>query len=911
MKPELKLNTSLSDLTYSDSSESTDLTSSSPITPSTSAPQVTQISPANSSTHSQQSFSSKAIRFSRRVLDRFGNVVESGAQATGRKLGVASGNNSNQEAGPITRQKNNELLKNKWSNDSLNSDQSSDNNSSNNEEDEHIAVEVPQVLQIGVPLLRVTQRKKISRTFCINPDSGLISWDSKLSHRLRVDNIIEIRVDEDARNYREGYKVSSEYANQWASIMYRNDNNKLKSLHVVGLNKNDFDLFIGTLKKLVKYRQDLMSGFAMPGDRFVNVHWFRLDKDEKERLSFDDVFKMTKKLHINCSRDFLQQKFDESDVDNSGSLDFKEFQNFVKLMKRRNEVCDIFNQHADEEDEIDGEKYMTYWAFKEFVLNVQRQEEEGLDRTFEKYSKNRRRLGLEEFTDILVSNLFSPLKQVEEDMTRPLNEYFISSSHNTYLLGRQVAGPSSVEAYVRALQNGCRCVEIDCWDGESGPSVCHGALTSSIEFTDVVQTIRKYGFISSPYPLIISLEVRCNAENQLKMVEILKDVLGEQLITSPLDRNSSTLPSPEELKHRFVIKVKSTNNGVIITPLSDMSTGSDTFFSTTSSNTFSSSGGGSELSVVSDDEGKRVKTRKKIRKKKHQPKIIQELSELGVYCSGLKFRNFSAPIANTLNHIFSLSERAANSMMKDSIKCVQMDKHNRKFLMRVYPSAYRITSKNFDPIQYWKRGVQMVALNWQTNDIPLQINDAMFDTHVGYVTKPSSLVNPEILRFDQWVKQKRSIKYPTPISHCIGIEVLSAQQLPRPKGKERLTPHVEVDVFGGTNSQTVSLSTTSLAKKDYHPSSFPLKKFKTNVANNGFNPIWGEKYEFNIDNNDLPLTFVRFAVYVGETCFAVYTVRLVNLMQGYRHLPLHDLHGEEYIFSTLFIKSEVTDVYFR
>jgi phosphatidylinositol phospholipase C eta len=68
-------------------------------------------------------------------------------------------------------------------------------------------------------------------------------------------------------------------------------------------------------------------------------------------------------------------------------------------------------------------------------------------------------------------DVFNPLHhEVHQDMDQPLCNYYIASSHNTYLTGDQLLSQSKVDMYARVLQEGCRCVEGTCASLSAGVS---------------------------------------------------------------------------------------------------------------------------------------------------------------------------------------------------------------------------------------------------------------------------------------------------------------------------------------------------------------------------------------------------------------------------------------------------------
>ncbi|EMD65228.1 hypothetical protein GGP41_003862 [Bipolaris sorokiniana] len=477
------------------------------------------------------------------------------------------------------------------------------------------------------------------------------------------------------------------------------------------------------------------------------------------------------------------------------------------------------------------------------------------------------------------------------DRNHPLPEYFISSSHNTYLMAHQLYGESHAQAYEIALRTGSRCVEIDAWDNDENadePKVTHGyTLVSHIPFREVCETIRdvvdkEAGNEVDAAPIIISLENHCGAHGQLRLVQIFQEVLGHRLLSQEV-RDKGTREQNDPSKHEHVTLAELGNKVAVIVE----------YHLPDEPETSSSS------SSSSDDEEQKQAHQAYVEQKKtaQTGTIIPELANLGVYAQSVKPVNnswFEGDLENAPHHqLINVSESGLKSHLPANN--AKISRHNAHHLMRVYPKGTRISSKNLAPVPFWSIGAQICALNWQTFGASSQINEALFTGSSGYVLKPAAL------------RAGGSGNLGTGRRKQLRLHVAGATDIPLPKTRDpnEIKPYLTCTLVHPNDLNNMPPKRKTAVYKPHKLTGFMHKDNPPATE-----PLWREVLEWEYEDNEL--IFLRMLIKSDDSfsknpLFAVAAVRLMYVVPGWVFVRMFDLAGHE-TECTILVKFEFLDI---
>ena len=481
------------------------------------------------------------------------------------------------------------------------------------------------------------------------------------------------------------------------------------------------------------------------------------------------------------------------------------------------------------------------------------------------------------------------------DRSHELSEYFCSSSHNTYLLAHQLYGSAGDVAYQTALNTGSRCVEIDAWDGEEDtnePKVTHGyTLASHIPFRKVCETMRdvvdkeaaepvhETGYRAAP--MMLSLENHCSTHGQKRLAEIMREVWGDRLLSKRVrdegtdEQEGTGRPVKlEELGSKICVIVEYHFPDEEHEDENDLDGDED------------------------EDEQTKTERQEYEQKKKEAPKdgIIPELADLGVYAQSVKPRDESW-LEGELgggphDHLINVSESGLGALMAKSSE--KIGRHNAKHLMRVYPKGTRISSQNLNPVPFWGVGAQICALNWQTFDASMQLNEALFSGTDGYVLKPAALLAGGSGKLGSGKNKKLQL-------HAAG-----ATDIPLPEGREPKGIHPYVTC--------TLIHPNDLGNEPPKRKTAAYKQHKLGIVHRGeqpppTDPIFNDTLEWEFEDNEL--TFLRILIksddkFASNPVLAVASVRLLYVVEGWSFIRMLDLKGRE-TRCTLLVKFEIED----
>jgi len=703
-----------------------------------------------------------------------------------------------------------------------------------------------------------------------------------------VSDITEVRegCQADIFNTIEDMGIMDNITNNTAFSLIFTPESSIFRLDLVAEDNDTRDAWVDTLRHLVVTLKSL--SHQKEYELFLKNKFRAADANNSGYLDYKEVKALCSGLNIKLEKEDIAERFSEANTEKTDPaakekgevLNEDEFVDFYYKLMRRPEIDEIFGRYSNKDQRMPPEAFLKFLTEeqKEFLILEECRE---LIRSFES-SEVKSSFSKQGFTHFLMFNdwqdLLSPLARQDvtaEDMMQPLSHYWIASSHNTYLTGNQLTGVSSIDGYISALCQGCRCVELDCWDGDDGePVIYHGhTLTSKILFKDVVQACKTYAFQRSDFPVILSLENHCSLDQQDKMAEHLVNILGDILYTKVIKEEENSLPSPWILRRKILIKAKKlTSSNINDVDPDDDEDEDDT------------------QDIKKDDNEKDESDGALVSSIKKGKKVSQNLSGLVNYIHAVSFPGFENKEAKCF-HMSSFGETKTKKILSDTQTAQDFVKYNTKQISRIYPSKRRQDSSNLKIVEPWCAGCQIVALNYQTEDRQNHLNRSIFRANggCGYILKPKFLRDPKIAYSPTSPSLLDRSLFPVLI---LSVEIISGQHIPRPHSAQEgevIDPYVEVRIRGHPD--------------DFHEAD--NHKETAAVRNNGFNPTWKEGFVFNVKVPEVAILDLKVKDHSRtgkDQHLGSYAIRIMDMQEGYRRAYLIDYAGAELNPAALFLK---------
>uniref|UniRef100_A0A8C2IPC9 1-phosphatidylinositol 4,5-bisphosphate phosphodiesterase n=1 Tax=Cyprinus carpio TaxID=7962 RepID=A0A8C2IPC9_CYPCA len=749
-------------------------------------------------------------------------------------------------------------------------------------------------------------------TLKVDPDGFFLYWSVGTSMEVEILDISQIRDTRTGRfarmpkdpRLREtlGLNKGDSSPEMLLTIVYGNDLVNISFLNFQAVQDGYCKVWTDELFKLAT---NILSQNASRNTFLFKAYTkLKLQLNQDGKIPVKNILKMfSDKKRVETALEHCGLVNNRAEAIKPDDFTWEMFQNFLDKLSPRPEVERIFVELGSK-----GKPFMSLDQLMEFINRKQRDsrlnevlypplKRDQVHQLMERYETNtsqleRDQISLMGFTKYLggEENSVVPPERLDiiDDMNQPLSHYFINSSHNTYLTVGQLTGLSSVEMYRQVLLTGCRCIELDCWKGrppEEEPIITHGfTMTTEISFKEVIEAIAESAFKTSPYPLILSFENHVDsAKQQAKMAEYCRVMFGDALLIDPLEKYplvpGQQLPSPQELMGKILIKNKkkhphrASNGGSI-----RRKDGTDEQSSPLNDRGDGESDEEEEEEPIPDpkkhnntDEGTAYS----------EVNATEEMSTLVNYIEPVKFKSFEA--ASKRNKYFEMSSFVETKGM-DTLKNSPMEfvEYNKKQMSRIYPKGTRVDSSNYMPQLFWNVGCQMVALNFQTLDLPMQLNMGVFEYngHCGYLLKPEFMRRTD-KHFDPFTMDIVD----GIVANTVKIKIISGQFL----NDKKVGVYVEVDMFG------LPADTK--------------RKYRTKTSNNNsLDPVWDDE-TFVFNKVVLPtLASLRVAVYEENGKFIGHRILPVSALRpGYHYICLKNELNQPLMLSSLLVYTEAQD----